>query len=92
MCQPLAQATDLPGSRQHLRAALGVVGTPQLALRLGYATGVARTPRRDIAYVLDRPPSQPPATAAPLAGAALSDVRLGVGESEGGRLARQSPR
>lgn len=54
MAQPLAQATDLPGSRQRLRAALGLVGTPQLALRMGYATGTAATPRRDIADVLDR--------------------------------------
>ncbi len=50
--QPLGQATDLPGSRQRLGAALGLVGIPQLALRLGYATGSAGTPRRDIDDVL----------------------------------------
>ena len=57
MAQPLAQATDLPGSRQRLGAALGLVGTPQLALRLGYPTGaaapgVATTSRRAVADVL----------------------------------------
>ena len=50
--QPLGQATDLPGSRQRLGAALGLVGIPQLALRLGYAAGSAATPRRDIDDVL----------------------------------------
>lgn len=54
MAQPRTQATDLPASRQRLGAALGLVGTPQLALRLGYATGVAATPRRDIGDVFDR--------------------------------------
>ncbi len=52
LAQPLGQATDLSGSRQRLGAALGLVGIPQLALRLGYATGTAATPRRDVADVL----------------------------------------
>ena len=52
MGQPLAQATDFPAARVRLRKALGMVGTPQLALRLGYATGTAGTPRRPIDDVL----------------------------------------
>jgi nitroreductase len=54
MAQPLAQATDLPGSRQRLGAALGLVGSPQLALRLGHPAGTvaATTPRRDVADLL----------------------------------------
>lgn len=56
--QPLGQATDLPGSRQRLRAALGLLGTPQLALRLGYAPAGAptpATPRRVLHDVLTGP-------------------------------------
>lgn len=52
MGQPLAQATDFPAARVRLRAALGLVGTPQMALRLGYAAGTAPTPRRDVDDVL----------------------------------------
>lgn len=52
MGQPLAQATDFPAARVRLRQALGLVGTPQLALRLGYAAGTAPTPRRNIDDVL----------------------------------------
>lgn len=37
-----ADSARLPGSRQRLGAALGLVGTPQLALRLGYARGSRR--------------------------------------------------
>ena len=52
MGQPLAQVTDFPAARVRLRAALGLVGTPQMALRLGYATGTAATPRRQLDDVL----------------------------------------
>ena len=48
MAQPLAQVTDTLEYRLRLRHALGVLGTPQLALRLGRATAAAPTPRRDV--------------------------------------------
>lgn len=50
--QPLGQVTDLPGPRWALRGALGLTGTPQMVLRMGYAKGVAGTPRRDLADVI----------------------------------------
>jgi len=52
MGQPLAQATDFPAGRVRLRKALGLVGTPQMALRLGYAAGTTSTPRRPVDDVL----------------------------------------
>lgn len=52
LAQPLAQVTDTVAFRLRLRHALGVLGTPQLALRMGYATASASTPRRRIADVL----------------------------------------
>ena len=55
MAQPLAQVTDFPAVRLRLRQALSLAGMPQLALRLGYATGVAATPRRSVDDVLGRP-------------------------------------
>lgn len=54
MGQPLAQATDFPAARVRLRKALGLVGTPQMALRLGYAAGTATTPRREVDDVLSQ--------------------------------------
>lgn len=58
--QPLAQATDFPAARVRLRKALGLVGTPQMALRLGYAAGAAATPRRDVDDVLSQAASGGP--------------------------------
>lgn len=55
MGQPLAQATDFPAARVRLRKALGLVGMPQMALRLGYATATAATPRRSVEDVLTSP-------------------------------------
>ena len=52
MGQPLAQATDFPAVRVRLRQALGLIGMPQMALRLGYATGTSPTPRRPLDDVL----------------------------------------
>ena len=49
--QPLGQVTDLPGPRWALRGALGLTGTPQRVLRMGYAKGVAGTPRRNLSEV-----------------------------------------
>ncbi|MCY7402639.1 MAG: hypothetical protein LH477_17100 [Nocardioides sp.] len=57
LAQPLAQVTDTVALR--LRHALGVLGTPQLALRMGYATASASTPRRNIADVLTSQPGTP---------------------------------
>lgn len=59
VAQPLGQATDNTASRQRLGRALGMLGVPQLALRLGYPSqagpGVppVRTPRRGVADVLN---------------------------------------
>lgn len=78
MGQPLAQATDLPVGRLRLRRALGLVGVPQMALRLGYAAGTASTPRRPVDDVLR---TQPMGTAMQDAAGALR-----VWESEGGHL------
>ncbi|MCW2679731.1 MAG: hypothetical protein JWM62_1132 [Frankiales bacterium] len=50
--QPLAQVVDLPGPRAQLAKALGLTGTPQMVLRLGYATARAATGRRDVTDVL----------------------------------------
>lgn len=52
LAQPLGQVTDLPASRQLLARALGLIGAPQLVLRLGYATSTTTSPRRAIADVL----------------------------------------
>lgn len=61
LAQPLAQVTDTLEYRLRLRTALGVLGTPQLALRMGYASASASTPRRSIADVLTGQPSTPAA-------------------------------
>ena len=51
--QPLGQATDSVFARQQLRRALGLLGVPQLALRLGYPTqAAAATPRRGVVDVM----------------------------------------
>lgn len=52
VAQPLGQATDLPGARGELRRELGVIGVPQLMLRLGRADSTPQTPRRPVAEVL----------------------------------------
>lgn len=50
--QPLGQVTDTEGPRRRLQAVLGLVGVPQLVLRLGYATGDGGTARRALDDVL----------------------------------------
>jgi hypothetical protein len=50
--QPLGQVVDLPGPRAQLARALGLTGTPQMVLRLGYAAAQAQTARRGLADVL----------------------------------------
>ena len=43
---------DLPGTRARLGVALGLVGVPQLVLRMGYADQHATTPRRSVEDVV----------------------------------------
>lgn len=50
--QPLGQVTDIVAFRLGLRAALSLVGLPQLVLRMGYAPHQAYTPRRPVSEVL----------------------------------------
>lgn len=56
VAQPLGQATDLPSARTELRSVLGIIGVPQLLLRLGYAeVQHPTTPRRGVDDVLTLP-------------------------------------
>ncbi len=50
--QPLGQVTDTEGPRRRLSAALGLIGVPQLVLRLGYGHGHVATTRRALGDVL----------------------------------------
>lgn len=52
--QPLGQVTDMLGTRLRLRHCLGMVTTPQLALRMGYGAHVPATPRRPVEELLAR--------------------------------------
>lgn len=55
LAQPLGQLTDKEAYRQRLSLALGTLGHPQLALRLGHAhVPVNGTPRRDLGSILER--------------------------------------
>ena len=65
--QPLAQVTDFPAARVRLRQALGLVGSPQMALRLGFVSDDATpvgpdgaTARRPVDDVLVLAPWGPP--------------------------------
>jgi nitroreductase len=49
---PLTQALEIPATRARLASELGVVGHPQMLLRLGYGTSGAPTPRRPVSDVL----------------------------------------
>jgi nitroreductase len=49
---PLTQALEIPATRAGLGNELGVVGHPQMLLRLGYGKSGAPTPRRPIEDVL----------------------------------------
>jgi nitroreductase len=51
--QPLGQITDLESHRRQLARRLGLVGLPQLVLRLGYVHDSATAPRRPVEDVLD---------------------------------------
>lgn len=54
--QPLGQAGDVPTTRVELRKELGVIGVPQMLLRLGRAEGHLETPRRPVQDVLTERP------------------------------------
>jgi nitroreductase len=51
--QPLGQVVDREWSRARLGAALGVVGHPQMALRLGYARPGPESPRRPVSDIIE---------------------------------------
>ena len=50
--QPLGQVTDVLAYRLGLRSAFGMVGLPQLVLRMGYASHSPVSPRRPVEDVL----------------------------------------
>ncbi|MHB1508344.1 MAG: Acg family FMN-binding oxidoreductase [Acidimicrobiales bacterium] len=52
---PMTQVTEVPSVRAMLAAGLGLVGHPQIVLRMGYAHGHPSTPRRPMDLVLDLP-------------------------------------
>jgi hypothetical protein len=52
---PLTQALEVPATRAQLAVELGVIGHPQMLLRLGYGEGGASTPRRPVEDVLTEP-------------------------------------
>jgi hypothetical protein len=49
---PLTQALEIPATRAGLASELGVIGHPQMLLRLGYGESGAPTPRRPIDDVM----------------------------------------
>ena len=55
--QPLGQVVDRDWTRARLGAELGVVGHPQMVLRLGYGRPGQDTPRRDVTEIVDRDPA-----------------------------------
>jgi nitroreductase len=55
--QPLGQVIDREWTRARLGAELGVVGHPQMVLRMGYGRPGADTPRRPVAEVLETSPA-----------------------------------
>ena len=46
--QPLGPVVDVPATRGRLQRGLGLLGHPQLLLRIGYGHGVPTTGRRDV--------------------------------------------
>lgn len=56
---PMTQVTEVPSARSMLAAGLGLVGHPQIVLRMGYAHGHPTTPRRSVESVLDVPLPEP---------------------------------
>jgi len=63
---PMTQVTEVASARAMLARALGLVGHPQIVLRMGYAHGHPTTPRRPLESVLDLPrPVMPAAGSQP---------------------------
>jgi len=54
--QPMGQVGDIATTRVELRKELGVIGVPQMLLRLGHAEGHLETPRRPVQDVLTEQP------------------------------------
>ncbi|HET6908386.1 MAG TPA: nitroreductase family protein [Mycobacteriales bacterium] len=52
VAQPLGQVTDLPATRLQLQRGLGLLGYPQLLLRMGYGHGWPATGRRSVEETL----------------------------------------
>ena len=52
VASPLNQVIDDPAPRQMLRRDLGLVGRPQMVLRMGYGTATLTTGRRPVADIL----------------------------------------
>jgi hypothetical protein len=50
--QPLGQVTDVPATRAQLQRTLGLLGQPQLLLRVGYGHGRPSAGRRPVADIL----------------------------------------
>ena len=48
VAQPMGQVMDIPASRQALAELLGIVGAPQMVLRLGRGTSTPASPRRPL--------------------------------------------
>jgi hypothetical protein len=53
--QPLGQVSDLASTRVELRRRLGIVGVPQMLLRLGHDESRLQTPRRPVEEILGEP-------------------------------------
>ena len=56
---PMTQPLEIPDTRARLAAELGLIGHPQMLLRLGYGSddargGAAETPRRPVEDILTR--------------------------------------
>ncbi len=49
---PMTQVTEVTAARDMLAKGLGIMGFPQMVLRLGYAHGLPTTPRRPVDSVL----------------------------------------
>lgn len=57
VAQPIGQVTDVPSTRSALTHALGVLGRPQMLLRLGVGHGEPHAGRRPVADLLEVAPS-----------------------------------
>ena len=57
VASPLNQVIDDPGPRQQLRSQLGMIGWPQMVLRMGYGQATPSTGRRSTEEILRTDPS-----------------------------------